>query len=137
MRKFLVATVALMVAVATSVSLDGVDRSQSKMLLQHVKRDTDTCQGLGDKCKNPMSRFMCYGKGAACVQQDCCEGLACTMKGDWRKGGVCKKDYMDYDNKCTKAGGHCVKKGGIVCQAVGCEMAPCCKGLTCSSKVCK
>jgi len=48
MWKFLAATVALLVAVAKSVSLDnGVDQSQSKMLLQLMKRDTETCQGLG------------------------------------------------------------------------------------------
>ena len=48
MWKFLVATAALLVAVAKSVSLDnGVEQSQSKMLLQRVKRDTETCQGLG------------------------------------------------------------------------------------------
>jgi len=92
MRKIL-ATVALLAAVAKSVPLDnGVDQSQSKMLLQLMKRDTETCQGLGDDCKNP------YGcKDAACAQQVCCEGLACKYKEYGDKTGVCKKDYLDYD----------------------------------------
>jgi len=132
MWKCLVATVALLVAVAKSVSLDNdVDQSQSKMLLQHVKRDTDTCQGLGDDCKKPHA----WCEDAACAQQDCCEGLACKFKGD-REKGVCKKDYLDYDNKCTtKAGASCVKE--VECPAGfwphSCTHK-CCKGLTCSAQ---
>ena len=103
--------------------------------------------GLGDDCKKPMSRFMCYGKGAACVQQDCCEGLACHSKGDSKKEllgkiGVCKKNYLDYDNKCTtEVGGRCIEglPGHWVCRmtfGAPCTIT-CCKGLTCSSNVCK
>jgi len=135
MRKYLVATVALLVGVAKSVSLDNdVDQSKSKMLLQHVKRDTDTCQGLGDDCKN-VHHGNC--RDAACAQQDCCEGLACKFKEDG-KTGVCKKDYLDYDNKCTtEVGGRCRKRW--TCRGrfpLPCTIT-CCKGLTCSSNVCK
>jgi len=147
MWKCLVATVALLVAVAKSVSLDNdVDQSQSKMLLQHVKRDTDTCQDLGEDCKKPMRP--CGDKkttdNTACRQQDCCEGLTCHSKGLSKKElrgkiGVCKKNYLDYDNKCTtEVGGRCIEglPGHWVCRmtfGAPCTIT-CCKGLTCSSK---
>jgi len=147
MWKCLVATVALLVAVAKSVSLDNdVDQSQSKMLLQHVKRDTDTCQDLGEDCKKP--RRPCGDKkttdNTACRQQDCCEGLTCHSKGLSKKElrgkiGVCKKNYLDYDNKCTtEVGGRCIEglPGHWVCRmtfGAPCTIT-CCKGLTCSSK---
>jgi len=146
MRKYLVATVALLVGVAKSVSLDNdVDQSKSKMLLQHVKRDTDTCQGLGDDCKNHDTHTFCRNAAnkTTCRQQDCCEGLVCKPTGDSKKEllkkiGVCKKNYLDYDNRCTtKAGDSCVKR--VTCRArfpTPCTIT-CCKGLTCSSNVCK
>jgi len=127
------ATVALLVAVAKSVSLDnGVDQSQSKMLLQLMKRDTETCQGLGDECKAPEG-FTCEAEDEACKQRlNCCEGLACKSKDG--KTAVCEKDYLDYDNRCTTFGGDCVKRGEPVCRAYWPACGNfCCKALACSS----